>query len=658
MKNRKYLVGLCLAVAFILTPVLSHAQTPTIAELQAQIAALQRQLAILQSQQNNTDAWCHTFNTNLSIGMNGDEVVALHRALGQAGFAVTSGEKVFSEETAAAVSGFQIRYRSEILAPLGLANPTGYFGPATRAVMNRLYGCDKFTVDRTPTVVNQSLIVISPNGGESWSMGSRQSIRWSWSTVSTNLNIYLRAVSNNGSWTLVNGVDSRNGISGWEIIVPPVPIGDYKVLICKDYLQNLDTVVCDYSDSSFRIVDSELSRAPADPFLTVTSPDNNTSWTSANGPVIQWTSNIPPGNTVTVELLTPSNGSVSGWSNFTTANDGSESGRLTNSTVPSGSYYFRLKTVVNGQVFYGGSGVFQFTNANQTPPPAATTYTLNLITAGTGSGLTSRSPNQTNYPAGTAVTITASPTNGSTFTGWSGSRVSATNPVTVTMNGNLNIYANFTAAVSLPIAAPSLTVSSPANNSSWSPTNGPVVSWTTANVPDSNNVLIELLTPANGSVSGFTSRTVRNDQRPAFNLLTGSTVASGSYYFRLSTTVNGQTTYGGSGVFQFTQPATASVTVTSPTGGSFSVGAPLTVNWTTSGITPIPTNISEAPITVMLFEENNMNNGYFLAWSTYDNQEPIVVPTVSPLGNYKIRVAVPGFGQSTYFGWSNPIQVR
>ena len=489
-------------------------------------------------------------------------------------------------------------------------------------------------------------------------MGSRQSIRWSWSTVSTNLNIYLRAVSNNGSWTLVNGVDSRNGISGWEIIVPPVPIGDYKVLICKDYLQNLDTVVCDYSDSSFRIVDSELSRAPADPFLTVTSPDNNTSWTSANGPVIQWTSNIPPGNTVTVELLTPSNGSVSGWSNFTTANDGSESGRLTNSTVPSGSYYFRLKTVVNGQVFYGGSGVFQFTNANQTPPPAATTYTLNLITAGTGSGLTSRSPNQTNYPAGTAVTITASPTNGSTFTGWSGSRVSATNPVTVTMNGNLNIYANFTAAVSLPIAAPSLTVSSPANNSSWSPTNGPVVSWTTANVPDSNNVLIELLTPANGSVSGFTSRTVRNDQRPAFNLLTGSTVASGSYYFRLSTTVNGQTTYGGSGVFQFTQPATASVTVTSPTGGSFSVGAPLTVNWTTSGITPIPTNISEAPITVMLFEENNMNNGYFLAWSTYDNQEPIVVPTVSPLGNYKIRVAVPGFGQSTYFGWSNPIQVR
>src|SRR3989344_5865293 len=167
MKNRKYLVGLCLAVAFILTPVLSHAQTPTIAELQAQIAALQRQLAILQSQQNNTDAWCHTFNTNLSIGMNGDEVVALHRALGQAGFAVTSCEKVFSEETAAAVSGFQIRYRSEILAPLGLANPTGYFGPATRAVMNRLYGCDKFTVDRTPTVVNQSLIVISPNGGES-----------------------------------------------------------------------------------------------------------------------------------------------------------------------------------------------------------------------------------------------------------------------------------------------------------------------------------------------------------------------------------------------------------------------------------------------------------------------------------------------------------
>jgi len=86
------------------------------------------------------DGWCHSFNTNLSIGMSGSEVRNLQTALQKADFSVTA-TGTFDEATASAVSLFQLKYRSEILAPAGLAYPTGYFGPATRQKMNSLWGC-------------------------------------------------------------------------------------------------------------------------------------------------------------------------------------------------------------------------------------------------------------------------------------------------------------------------------------------------------------------------------------------------------------------------------------------------------------------------------------------------------------------------------------
>ena len=112
MKNRQYLVLLSLAVVFILSPVFVHAQTAfvcnSIESCNQVIASLQQQLALLQNRQNNSDTWCHTFNTNLSINMSGEEVMALHQALGQAGFDIARGEKVFFETQSGGGLGFPI----------------------------------------------------------------------------------------------------------------------------------------------------------------------------------------------------------------------------------------------------------------------------------------------------------------------------------------------------------------------------------------------------------------------------------------------------------------------------------------------------------------------------------------------------------------------
>lgn len=79
--------------------------------------------------------------------------------------------------------------------------------------------------------------------------------------------------------------------------------------------------------------------------------------------------------------------------------------------------------------------------ANFTP----ITYTLN-VTATNGSVV--KIPDQTTYNSGSTVQLTPTPNTGFTFTSWSGDATGSASPLTVIMNGNKNITANFTANVS------------------------------------------------------------------------------------------------------------------------------------------------------------------------------------------------------------------
>jgi len=130
----------------------SSSSAISIEELQAQIKDLLAKINVLQEQLAQLQArpqWCHDFNTDLKMDMSGNEIAALHIALEKEGFSISSDEKnsqKFAESTASAVSGFQEKYRAEILTPLGLKYPTGFVGKATRAKLNQLYGCAKTCV--------------------------------------------------------------------------------------------------------------------------------------------------------------------------------------------------------------------------------------------------------------------------------------------------------------------------------------------------------------------------------------------------------------------------------------------------------------------------------------------------------------------------------
>ncbi|HSB68895.1 MAG TPA: LamG-like jellyroll fold domain-containing protein, partial [Candidatus Methylomirabilis sp.] len=74
---------------------------------------------------------------------------------------------------------------------------------------------------------------------------------------------------------------------------------------------------------------------------------------------------------------------------------------------------------------------------------APATYTLTTATAGTGTGTIGAEPAGPSYAAGTQVTLTASPTPGATFTGWSGA-CTGTGTCIVIMDAAKSVTATFT----------------------------------------------------------------------------------------------------------------------------------------------------------------------------------------------------------------------
>jgi len=73
-------------------------------------------------------------------------------------------------------------------------------------------------------------------------------------------------------------------------------------------------------------------------------------------------------------------------------------------------------------------------------------FTLNTytLTVNATNGTVAKNPDQVRYNHGSTVQLTATPNLGYTFTSWSGDATGSANPLTVTMNSNKNITANFT----------------------------------------------------------------------------------------------------------------------------------------------------------------------------------------------------------------------
>lgn len=192
-KNNIFSKFLVLGLVFVLfcAPTFTSASSLTSNQINAIISLLQSfgadQSVITNVQASltgitvpNPQTGCYTFNTNLRVGDGGQDggtrpansidadVSALVQVLSREGLlnydqtvqpgTVGSFLRVsyFSEAVASAVTAFQEKYRSEILAPNGLSHGTGYVGPSTRTKLNTLYGCG--TTTPPPPTLNKPVI--------------------------------------------------------------------------------------------------------------------------------------------------------------------------------------------------------------------------------------------------------------------------------------------------------------------------------------------------------------------------------------------------------------------------------------------------------------------------------------------------------------------
>jgi len=148
------LVGLAAGVMMLgLAPLaVSTAHGQTTAELQAQISSLLATIQALQAQLSGLSGGsgsssCYVFTGSYSNGDSGPEVVEIQKFLNSSSDTqvASSGAGSPGNETAyygslttAAVNKFQAKYSAQILDPLGLPGPTGYWGASSRAQANAL----------------------------------------------------------------------------------------------------------------------------------------------------------------------------------------------------------------------------------------------------------------------------------------------------------------------------------------------------------------------------------------------------------------------------------------------------------------------------------------------------------------------------------------
>ena len=376
------------------------------------------------------------------------------------------------------------------------SNGSGSFSwlvPSTTALGNgyRI----RITSLSTPAVTDSSdadfrinhtgIAVTSPNGGESWQAGTTRTIKWIYyGSVGTavRIDLYKSGVLNR---TLVSSTSIGLGGSGqysWAIPASQTEGSGYSVKVTS----TLSSTYTDTSDAGFSIVNTGL---------TLTAPNGGEVWAPGTSHNITWTYTGNPGTDLKLELL--KSGAV--VSTLATAapigSNGTDSfvwAIPANQAIASD---YSVRATSNQSSQYTDSS-----NANFT---IDLRYTLTVNKTGTGTATIASSPAGINCPttcsatfsSGTPVTLTETPSAGTTFNGWSGSCSGTATTCPVTMSSDQTVGAAFTG----PTVG--ITVVSPNGGEIWSRGTAHTIKWTYSGAVGSF-VKIELLK------SGVLNRTI------------------------------------------------------------------------------------------------------------------------------------------------------
>jgi len=336
--------------------------------------------------------------------------------------------------------------------------------------------------------IKTSVAVISPNGGENIISGNNINISW----VSNNIsNIKLEFTTDNGGiWSsIVSSISAYLGSYSWAVPSPGITKTNCKIKISSTN----DSNIFDESDNTFTItVPQYMVNTSSNPLAGGTISGSGTFYmgqsitltaSANNGYTFQnWTENgIVVSTNITYSFIVNSNKNIT--ANFLiktyTLTTVSTNGTVTTNPNQT-SYNYGMNVILTATPNTGYSFTSWSGDATGSANPITVTMdrnkaiTANFIintyslTINTTNGTVTKNPDQTNYNYGSVVQLTATPNTGYIFSGWSGNATGSTNPLTITMDGNKNITANFTTSThTLTVNATNGTVTKNPNQANY-----------------------------------------------------------------------------------------------------------------------------------------------------------------------------------------------
>ncbi|MBI2635391.1 MAG: peptidoglycan-binding protein [Parcubacteria group bacterium] len=199
--------------------------------------------------------------------------------------------------------------------PTSVPSGTVTLSPSDFPVQGWIIDCanasTKYTVQASmpPLPVSQSMTLLSPNGGETWTTGQTYTVQWQSTGYSGNVNIYLRSPGGSRDLTIAYNI-SNSGSYQWTVPASITPASDYTVEIDVYSCLTGGATSCsftmgvnqDVSNAQFTVAAPITSATPVD--LKINNSDNpaavpynsiiTASWTSsATSYCLAYGMNIP-----------------------------------------------------------------------------------------------------------------------------------------------------------------------------------------------------------------------------------------------------------------------------------------------------------------------------------------------------------------------------
>lgn len=196
------------------------------------------------------------FNKDLSFGMkNSADVKSLQQFLSQEGHFKGEATGNYFNVTAEAVKSFQKSNK---------INPTGYFGPMTRAAVNS-------------KSADALLSLTSHKGGETIEVGNKQALKWTasnYSSTDVKVNVIKKVSSNPNRYELVRSVSDKtvnDGVATWIPAKSDIGNNIFVEIGCKDSKVTCRSAI---TSSSLAVINSNKYMNTASAFSALEKEDN------------------------------------------------------------------------------------------------------------------------------------------------------------------------------------------------------------------------------------------------------------------------------------------------------------------------------------------------------------------------------------------------